>query len=203
MYPIKGNSVKKINIIVLASGFSRRFNGNKLLTCFKGIPLIEHTFKKLSSLEVNEVIVVSQYEQLLTLAKKYHFNTIYNHEPFLGQSNSIKLGVKASQSCEGVMLLVGDLPYLKETTLTRLIEMFNQLDHQAIVVSECEGIMQNPVIFSKCYFEELLNLSGDQGAKKVFKQHLENVTSLEVEDPLELVDIDYRDQIEDENINCK
>ena len=40
----------KTDIIVLASGFSRRFQGNKLLYRIDGIPLIEHTLQKLTKL---------------------------------------------------------------------------------------------------------------------------------------------------------
>ena len=59
----------------------------------------------------------------------------------------------------------------------------------------------NPVIFSKKYAEELLNLSGDVGGRQVMERHKEDVRFFEIEDEKELFDIDKKEQLEDNRRN--
>ena len=49
----------KINLILLAAGNSRRFNGNKLLALYKGKPIYMHVVEKALNLEVNKIICVT------------------------------------------------------------------------------------------------------------------------------------------------
>ena len=53
----------RINLILLASGNSKRFNGNKLLTNFNNKPLYMHTLDKIKSIKgLNKVIVLTKYD---------------------------------------------------------------------------------------------------------------------------------------------
>ena len=45
-----------------------------------------------------------------------------------------------------------------------------------ILCASHRGELGNPVIFSNCYKEELMQLKGDVGGKKVLKKHLADVT---------------------------
>ena len=62
----------KTDLILLASGYSRRFQGNKLLYELDGMPLIAHTLQKLSTLNPHSLIVVTQYEEVEKLARDYN-----------------------------------------------------------------------------------------------------------------------------------
>ena len=53
--------MNNISLIILASGFSRRFVSNKLLYEFHGKKLIEYAFDKASAFL--DVIVVTQYRR--------------------------------------------------------------------------------------------------------------------------------------------
>jgi molybdenum cofactor cytidylyltransferase len=68
--------------------------------------------------------------------------------------------------------------------------MFNQI----IVSQSSEGWKGVPVLFDKCYFKELSDLKGDEGAKKVFLSHNSNVIALEAGDILD--DLDSREAYE-------
>ena len=52
----------------------------------------------------------------------------------------------------------------------------------------CHGIPGNPCMFHKSLIPELLQLTGDQGGRKVLKQH--TCRYVEIEDEKELMDID-------------
>ena len=52
-----------ISAILLAAGQSTRMNGeNKLVKQIKGVPLIQHTVKNILLSSVNEIIIVTGFE---------------------------------------------------------------------------------------------------------------------------------------------
>lgn len=53
-----------------------------------------------------------------------------------------------------------------------------------------EGKTGNPCIFSRKYFEELMELEGDVGGKRVIRKHRDDTSVLDVLDERELVDVD-------------
>ena len=54
----------RINLILLAAGNSKRFNGNKLLAIYKDKPIYMHIVEKVLGLEFNKIICVTQYEEI-------------------------------------------------------------------------------------------------------------------------------------------
>lgn len=186
--------MKKITVVILASGFSKRFNGNKLLVNFKEKTLIEHTFDHVENI-TSQVVVVTQYDRVKEIALNYGYDVVLNSHPELGQSYSIQLGINYASNVDGWLLMVGDLPMVKKETLHSLIKLFNQGDGRQIVVTSFNGIMQNPMIISSSYKQELLQLEGDQGAKKVFSKHLQHVACVKVTSDVELMDIDSQEDL--------
>ena len=59
----------------------------------------------------------------------------------------------------------------------------------------CGGESGNPAWFSKPYFSELKELSGDRGGKKVLKRHWESVIPFRVEAAWELKDLDRKEDL--------
>ena len=48
----------------------------------------------------------------------------------------------------------------------------------------------NPCIFSKKYYRELMEITGDKGGKQIIKRYPEDVTYLKISDERELQDVD-------------
>lgn len=197
----------KINLILLASGNSKRFNGNKLLTEFDGSTLYMHTLDKIKKLhsniiKFNKVIVVTQYEKIKSSALDLGFNVILNKDSDLGISNSIKLGINRDLNAEGYMFMVCDQPFIKIDTIKKLILEFEK-GEKGICSVGFNDILGNPNIFSRIYIDELSSLKGDVGGKAVLKKHLDDLMIVQVSDELELKDIDKREDIiniENDNI---
>ena len=196
----------KINLILLASGNSKRFNGNKLLTDFKGSLLYMHTLDKIKKLhsniiKFNKVIVVTQYEDIKSSALDLGFDVILNKESDLGISNSIKLGINRDLNAEGYMFMVCDQPFIKIDTIKKLIYEFEK-GEKGICSVGFNNRLGNPNIFSRIYIDELSSLKGDVGGKAVLKKHLDDLMIVQVSDKLELKDIDtIEDVINIENDN--
>lgn len=147
------------------------------------------------------VCVVSQYERIRKSAEEYGFLAVDNSDSSQGISASIKKGIRAvhKENVKGecYCFVVADQPHLKQETILRLLEGFQRSEKGigAVVWNEQIG---NPVIFHEKYREELLELEGDTGGKRVLKRHLEDVYLCEAEEKTELKDYDYKPEEEAE-----
>lgn len=159
-----------ISAIVMASGFSRRMGENKLLMDFNGKTIIESTFESLKKCDFKEVIVVSQYEEVLKIANKYQFKFVLNDNAQIGQSESIKLGIRNSGKCDGHMFFVGDQPLINNDDVKELINEFGE-NKEYIVIPRYDNKTGNPVIFPTCLKNNLLSLKNDEKGKKVINEY--------------------------------
>lgn len=159
-----------ISAIVMASGFSRRMGENKLLMDFNGKTIIENTFEVLKKCDFKEVIVVSQYEEVLKIANKYQFKFVLNDNAQIGQSESIKLGIRNSGKCDGYMFFVGDQPLINNDDVKELINEFGE-NKEYIVIPRYDNKTGNPVIFPTCLKNNLLSLKNDEKGKKVINEY--------------------------------
>ena len=191
-----------ITAIILASGFSKRFNGNKLLTIYQEKPMIMHVLEKVARQNFYEVIIVSQYEEVFSLVNsivdsRCSIKSIKNNHPEIGISESIRLGVKESGPCDAYMFFVGDAPHMAEETIEKMMIYYQSLEQKeaAILCPYYQGNRGNPVIFGKNYHEQLLALRGDEGGKQIIRQYPKNVVHYEIEDAKQLLDIDTQDDL--------
>lgn len=197
---------KEVHAIYLAAGFSRRFGANKLLTLLEDKPMYLHLLERLKKLQqekkLQSLTVVTQYEEILDALQKQGIQAVKNEQSILGISSSLKLGLKTvlytwkqntkSQEKEHYyMFFVADQPFLKKQTIEEFLTAFLRTKQGIGCVSH-EGKHGNPVIFHEKYLQELLELEGDKGGKRVLNRHLEDVFVFEVEEEKELMDIDRR-----------
>ena len=177
-----------ITAIVMASGFSKRMGLNKLLMKYNDKFLIEHTLEKISQCDFAEKIIVTQYEEIEKLTD--NFKVVINENAHKGQSESIKLGVKSSEKCDGYMFFVADQPLISQNDIEKLIKVFRE-NKDFIVIPKYKEKRGNPVIYPSLYKEEILRLEGDKGGKSIIKSS-NKIKYVEVEEDT-LFDIDNKD----------
>lgn len=180
---------KKVNAILLAAGYSKRFVENKLLYSIKGKPMYLHTVEKVLKLHMNRTIIVTQYPVITEQLKDNKVTVVYNERSYLGLSSSIKLGLQSDLSADGYLFVTCDMPFLQLVTLEKIVSAFEDGD-KGIICAASSGLYGNPSLFSKKYLEELLKLKGDIGGKVVMKNHLDDLQKIMVRSPKELSDID-------------
>lgn len=174
-----------INAILMASGLSKRMGENKLFLDFKGKKIYQHSLDLLKKLDLNKVIVVSSYDEILDQACEMGFTGIYNNDNEAGKSSSIKLGVNECED-EAMMFFVADQPLLTLKTCNKLIKSYNENEIITYpVVNDRRGA---PVIFPNSYKESLYNLEGDQGG--MILAYGNDVNKVQINDERELLDID-------------
>ncbi|WP_195467262.1 nucleotidyltransferase family protein [Clostridium sp. D43t1_170807_H7] len=182
-----------INLILLAAGNSKRFNGNKLLAIYKNKPIYMYIVEKVVNLKINKIICVTQYEEIKEALLNTNINVVMNNNSNLGISSSIKIGINFDKNADGYMFMVCDQPFISIQTLNSVIDNFIKGD-KGIVCVGCGNNKGNPVIFSKKYINELLSLEGDNGGKVIIKGNLNDLKIVNINNRIELVDIDTQEE---------
>ena len=179
----------RLGCVILAAGNAARFGENKLLTEFRGRPLIEWAFAALPPERLAAVTVVTQYEAVAALARDRGFSVVRNEAPELGVSHSVALGTRAlKERCEGLLFLVADQPLLGRQTVERILDRF-LAEPDRIVVPAAGERKGNPCVFPAALFPDLEALTGDRGGKQLIRRFPERVERVSVA-PQELFDVD-------------
>jgi molybdenum cofactor cytidylyltransferase len=181
-----------VNAIIMASGFSNRMGKNKLLLPYEGKSIIEHIMDKVTKCNFNNIILVTNNNEIIDLAKKRGIDFVLNSHPEKGQSESIKLGIINSPEAAGYAFFTGDQPLMDIETIMFLMNRFNETK-DSIIVPQYMKKKGTPVIFPKKLINELLALEGDVGGRKIINKHLEEVKYIEIKREYMLWDIDTED----------
>ncbi len=186
---------RQYGIVVLAAGLSKRYGGNKLLEERVGEePLYEVTLDKLTQFSDCLRVVVTRFDEIEAAAEKRGMLAVRNDEPELGISHSLHLGLQAclnrDPALRGILFMVCDQPYLKSETVERMLEE-GFFHPGSIVCASHAGERGNPVLWDSRYFEELLELNGDVGGRRIIKKYPERVRLVECGEK-ELRDVDIR-----------
>lgn len=180
----------RIGCVVMASGDSVRFGGDKLLAPYLGKPLICHALRALP--KGLEAVVVTRQGEVFALAKAMGFECVLHQLP--EQSDTIRLGMAYMVDADGCLFMVADQPLLRTGTIIRMMDAFREKP-SAIVRARFAGRWGNPVLFPRALFAELSALEpGDTGGA-VIKRHPDLLIPVEAESALELEDVDTPEQL--------
>ena len=179
----------RLGAVILAAGNAARFGENKLLTAFRGRPLIEWAFAVLPVERLAAVAVVTQYDAVAALARDRGFSVVRNEAPDLGVSHSVALGTRALRDCcDGLLFLVADQPLLRRQTVETILDRFLERPDRIIVPAAGER-QGNPCVFPAAFFPALEALAGDRGGKQLIRRHPERVETVPAASD-ELFDVD-------------
>ncbi len=108
----------------------------------------------------------------------------------LGMGVSIAAGVGACPNSRGWLVLPGDMPLVRPSTL---MAVANALDHYSVAFAQHKGRRGHPVGFGAELYSELAALSGDGGARRLVARY--PAFAVELDDPGVLIDIDTEDDL--------
>jgi molybdenum cofactor cytidylyltransferase len=176
----------KTAIIILAAGSSSRLGRPKQLLAYKNTTLLQNTIKEASSVENTFVIVVtgSNHDLIKTDLDSSKIKVTYNSNWESGMSSSINKGLSELlllyPDCESCIFAVCDQPYVISKIFEDLIAEY-QKTNKGIIASSYAGTLGTPVLFNKKYFGNLLQLEGQEGAKKIINRFLDDAVSIPFE----------------------
>jgi molybdenum cofactor cytidylyltransferase len=170
----------KIAAIVLAGGRSSRMGpGNKLLEPIAGKPIVAHVAGAALKSGADPVIVVTGFDapRVAVALGELSVTIVHNAAFDDGLSSSLKAGLSAlPPDSDGALILLGDMPAIEGSVLSALMAAFTGRD--AICVPVHDGRRGNPVLWGAAYFDEIMRLSGDVGAKSLMARHSEHMTEV-------------------------
>jgi molybdenum cofactor cytidylyltransferase len=197
--PVKEQAKPKIAALLLGAGQSRRMGPqNKLLALINGKPMVRHTAEALTGSMVDHVVIVTGHEarQVLNTVWDLDIPSIQNDDYADGLSASVKLGFSLlAKDYDGILICLGDMPFITSDQINKLIETFNPLEGRAIVTPTFQGKRGNPVLISTQFADEVSNITGDMGAKAIISENDHLVQSVEFDSPAIFTDIDTPEKL--------
>jgi molybdenum cofactor cytidylyltransferase len=185
---------RNIAAVILAAGRSTRMGGpNKLLAELGGKPLVRIVAEQVLASRASSVTVVTGHQAaevekaLAGLKVKF----VRNPDFVAGLASSVRTGIAAvPENADGAVVCLGDMPLIDARLIDRLIEAFAPDRGNLIAVPVSDNRRGNPVLWSRRFFDELMMLDGDIGARHLIARHAEAVAEVPVEGHGAFLDID-------------
>ena len=180
---------------VMAAGASRRFGDIKQLAKIDGVSMVRRSYNILNKVLKGRTYLVVGSNAEFIVRDFQEANTIYNRQWSRGLGSSISFvatQMENESKCSGVLITLGDQVKLSEQDYQKLVDVY---DGEKIVVSSYSRKKGPPAIFPRKYFEQLMNLKGDNGAKEVIRKNSNFVISCKVDNAS--FDIDFKDDFKD------
>ncbi len=191
------SALAETGVVLLAAGQSRRFrDGDKLLSDLNGTPLLSHvsSLGLLENAAVKLAVIGPDQINRQSLLNTQGWTTHLHEKATDGQGTSIAEGVKRiseEAAVSNVLILLGDMPYVPETHLSRLLARL--VPGVDAVFTSVDGRLQPPAVFSASSCEMLITLKADEGAKQILGA-LTEVRSVPLE-PALARDVDTREDL--------
>jgi molybdenum cofactor cytidylyltransferase len=172
--------MNNVQLILLAAGVSRRMGTPKQLLPWGTTTLIEHQIKNLLNTNNSVSVILGAYaDEIIKVIDKFPINVFRNENWENGMGTSIAYGVQQllekDSTADGILISLIDQPLLTTNHFRKMLNLFQSRKKQ-IIVSHAENCWSGaPVLFDRVYFDELLMLKGDEGAKRITNKYRNSV----------------------------
>ena len=170
-------------IVILAAGSSTRLGQPKQLLEFHGTSLIQRITQIAVDAVQKPVVVMlgANYSLIHGRLTNLPVHIVYNPDWPQGMTSSIRKGLMAllgfSPDTEGVIFAVCDQPYITPDLFQEMISIGRQ-SQKPIVACLYNNVLGTPVLFKKEYFDVLLALKDNEGARKILQSHPESAEAV-------------------------
>jgi molybdenum cofactor cytidylyltransferase len=189
-----------VSAVVLAAGRSTRMGGpNKLLAELNGQKLVRIVTEQALASRAKDVIVVTGHQAELVEKALAGLDVKFVRNPDFagGLASSVKAGISAVPGlADGAVICLGDMPMISAGLIDDLIAGFAPDRGNLIAVPVNDGRRGNPVLWSRRFFNELMTLDGDVGARHLIARHNEAVAEIPVKGDGAFLDIDTPQALE-------
>lgn len=184
----------KIATLILAAGESKRMNGIKQLLPWKDSTLLEHAIAQSLQSCTNDVYLVlgANKDKILKAVDTRKVKVVINDDWPLGMGTSIAAVIRFISAnhlnFDGILIRLIDQPLLDVSYYNLLINKY--IDSKYIIASSYKSGYGVPAVFDKIYFDELLVLRSDKGAKSIINEHKKELIVVDSEG--RTIDLDDR-----------
>ncbi len=201
-FMIKTN-IKTTAGIILAAGMSTRMQQLKQLVSFNGKPMLSWVMEAALASQLKTVFIILGHESqkiIKTLAlqvKRPKLQVVINPNFRQGHSSSLICGLTQALDThhDAVMFLLADQPCINSSFINYLLDQFYK-ENKPICAPRYLGRQLNPVIFQNTFYDKLLSIKGDKGAKQLIKAHSDRVTWVDVDQSLVFMTVDTPEDLD-------
>ncbi len=172
-------------LVILAAGASTRLGRPKQLLENNGKLLLQHVIDLAEKTGCHPMALVlgANASSIRRKVNSHSLDVIVNDKWEDGISSSIRFGLahlgNKERDLQNVLILLSDQPFLSDQVLKNLLSTEKNL--KSITACEYGGQIGVPALFSHHFFDELMKLEGDEGAKKIIMKNREYVSSVPFE----------------------
>jgi molybdenum cofactor cytidylyltransferase len=162
---------RKLQIVVLAAGFSSRLGQPKALARVHGVSLLRRTLQSASNVGADRIIVVvpRNAARYRVEARGFKVRWAVNARRALGLSSSVRRGIAAARYASAILLLPADLIHLKNRDLFRLARRW-QSGPRHLIARKIELSGATPVVLPRWLYSRASTLTGDVGLRELIGQ---------------------------------
>jgi molybdenum cofactor cytidylyltransferase len=170
-------------IIILAAGASTRLGEPKQQLLYKGKTLLQHAVDAAveSMAEVVIVVLGANAEVIKKDITNQGVAIVHNKDWEDGMASSIRKGItalqKLSPDIDDAILMLCDQPFVDVALLNNLMLNKHQTS-KPIIACAYDNTVGPPALFNKTYFNALLSLKGQEGAKKLLMKYSNEVFTI-------------------------
>ncbi len=193
-------SAPVIAAVVLAAGRSRRMAPhNKLLIEDKtGKSMIARVVDNVLSSKARPILVVTghQPKEIEQALGGRPVRYVHAGDYAEGLSASLKAGIAAvPPEAAAAVVCLGDMPLVTGRMIDRLLEGYNPDQGRLIVLPTFRGKQGNPMIWDRRFFSEIMQISGDSGARFLVGKRADQVAEVEMADDAVVRDFDTTESL--------
>ena len=153
--------------VIMASGYGKRFGGNKLMADFHGEPMIARILDATAGI-FSRRVVVTRHKAVAALCEKRGIHAVVHDLPY--RNDTVRLGLEEIGEVDNCMFCPADQPLLRRETVASLV-LAAANDPDSVWRTGFEGTFGSPVLFPKWTFPELLTLPQGKGGGVVIKKY--------------------------------
>ncbi len=211
------SQIRSTAAIILAAGSSSRMGGgrHKLLLPLGGRPVLTHVLEATLASQAQPIVVVLGHqaeqvrEQITTYVKHPDIILVENPYYLQGMSTSIRVGIERLNykkfpgsneiildsltppwfEIDSALIMLGDQPLMTPQIIDTLIQVRRETG-KWIVGPLYDGKRGNPTLFAANLFGELLEVTGDEGGRRVIERHREELELVKLGNAMVNYDVD-------------
>lgn len=162
--------------ILLAAGFGRRFQADATMQQDKLLATLPNQHSVLSqSAQVliqalpNSIAVVQAHQvERINILNTLGFQVIKSERAQDGMAYAIADAVKSSATASGWLIALADMPWVSDALIRTMLTKMEQPN--TVVAPRFNGKRGQPVAFGKNWYDQLVNLKGDTGARELLSK---------------------------------
>ncbi len=191
----RATATRRVAAIVLAAGRSSRMGPRHklLIEGADGRAMVARTVDHLlqAGLAPVSVVVGHRADEIKAALAGRDVRFVLAERYAEGLAESLKAGLAAlPENAAAFLIALGDMPLVDAAALRRIVAAYDPDEGRLIVTPRHGGRIGNPILWDRGFAGEMMQLTGDIGARSLLRRHEDAVFALDMQDDAVLRDFD-------------